>query len=79
MPLRWTGLALLAVATAKAVILDLAGVDPAWRVASFLGLGLLMIGVGTWYLRAVARAAKLSSGDDDHALDPGDAVADAGV
>ncbi|MEZ6242219.1 MAG: DUF2339 domain-containing protein [Phycisphaerales bacterium] len=78
-PLRWTGLALLAVATAKAVILDLAGVDPAWRVASFLGLGLLMIGVGTWYLRAVARAAKLSSGDDDHALDPGDAVADAGV
>lgn len=54
-PARWAGLALLGVATAKAVVLDLAGVDPAWRVASFLGLGVLMIGVGTLYLRALAR------------------------
>ncbi len=76
-PARWAGLALLAVATAKAVVLDLAGVDPAWRVASFLGLGVLMIGVGTWYLRAIAKAPSASTGepgthDDESPVQPPD-------
>ena len=56
-PVRHVGLGLLAVATAKAVIFDLAGVDPMWRVASFLSLGALMLGVGLVYARVSARIA----------------------
>jgi uncharacterized membrane protein len=52
---RHAGLALLAVATAKAAIVDLAEVPQLWRVASFIGLGLLMLGVAVAYARATAR------------------------
>jgi uncharacterized membrane protein len=46
---RHAGLALLGVATAKAVVLDLAEVPAGWRAVSFIGLGLLMLGVGVVY------------------------------
>ncbi len=52
---RQVGLALLGVAAAKAVFLDLAGVPQTWRVASFLGIGLLMIGVGVAYSKVSIR------------------------
>ncbi len=54
---RHIGLALLCVAAGKAVIYDLAEVEPAWRIASFLGVGLLMLGVATGYMR-IARGAR---------------------
>lgn len=54
---RYVGLALLAAATAKALIYDLADITPAWRVASLLGLGLLMMGVAIGYSRAAQRLA----------------------
>ena len=50
-PVRYAGLALLAIAATKAVVLDLAGVPPMWRVASFVGLGVLMLGVAVLYGR----------------------------
>ncbi|MCA9292377.1 MAG: DUF2339 domain-containing protein [Phycisphaerales bacterium] len=56
-PVRHVGLGLLALATAKAVVFDLQGVDQAWRVGSFLSLGLLMLGVGLAYARLSARIA----------------------
>lgn len=56
-PVRHTGLALLSVATAKAVFFDLASVSQEWRVVSFLTLGLLLLGVGVVYARLSARAA----------------------
>ncbi len=55
LPARYAGLALLGVATAKALLLDLADVPPAWRVASVLGLGLLMLGVAVAYARIAAK------------------------
>jgi uncharacterized membrane protein len=54
---RRMGLALLALAVAKALLLDLAHVALEGRVASFLGLGLLMLGVAGLYNRISARAA----------------------
>ena len=56
---RQVGLALLGIAAAKAVFLDLAGVPQTWRVASFLGIGLLMIGVGVAYSKV---STKLKNG-----------------
>jgi uncharacterized membrane protein len=41
---RVSGLALLALATAKGFIVDLATVEVAYRVLSFIGLGLVLLG-----------------------------------
>jgi hypothetical protein len=46
---RYVGLALLAAATGKAMVWDLAQVPQVWRIASFIGLGLLMLGVAVGY------------------------------
>lgn len=48
---RYAGLGLLGVATVKAVVVDLADVPPIWRVASVLGLGLLMLAVAVVYAK----------------------------
>lgn len=53
-PVRYVGLALMSVAALKAVILDMAGVPPLWRVASFVGLGGLMLAVAVLYGRVSA-------------------------
>ncbi|MFG0274495.1 MAG: DUF2339 domain-containing protein [Phycisphaerales bacterium] len=54
---RHTGMGLLGLATAKAVVFDLAFVSPELRVVSFLTLGLLLLGVGVGYARVSARVA----------------------
>ena len=54
--LRYTGLGLLALAAVKAVLFDLASVSAVWRAMSFLILGLLMLGVGLVYARAMSHA-----------------------
>jgi len=56
--LRYAGLALLGIATGKALLFDLADVSPAWRVVSVLGLGLLMLGVALAYARISAHIAR---------------------
>ena len=53
--LRYAGLSLLALAAAKAVLYDLASVSGVWRAASFLILGLLMLGVGLIYAKAMSK------------------------
>jgi uncharacterized membrane protein len=53
-PARHVGLGLLAVAMIKAMILDLQGVPQIWRIASFIGLGLLMLGVAVAYSKVSA-------------------------
>lgn len=71
--IRWCGLGLLTIAMVKVVIFDLASVPPGWRVASFLGLGLGMLGVALAYARLsvlIDRAADASS-DADGADVPG--------
>jgi uncharacterized membrane protein len=51
-PLRLSGLALLGLAVAKVFIVDLAALESIWRVASFLGLGLLLLAAAFGYQRA---------------------------
>ena len=48
---RVSGLVLILIASAKAMIYDIAGVEPIWRVAALLALGLLMMVVAAFYLR----------------------------
>lgn len=52
---RRTGLALMAIAMAKVVIYDMGGVPQVWRIASFLLLGLTMIGIAAGYSKVASR------------------------
>ncbi|SLN33911.1 DUF2339 domain-containing protein [Oceanibacterium hippocampi] len=52
-PLRFASLAVLLVAVAKVFLFDMAGLDGLYRVASFLGLGLALVGIGYLYQRFV--------------------------
>ena len=61
LPVRTFGLALLGVATVKVFLVDMASLDIAFRVLSFLGLGLLLIGTGWVYLRLQGRTTGGSS------------------
>ena len=47
------GMALLVLAVAKVFLVDLAGLTGLFRVASFLGLGLCLVGIGFLYQRFV--------------------------
>lgn len=58
--LRHAGLALLYVAGAKVVIYDFQNVAPSWRIAAFIGIGLLMLVVGIGYAR-VSRSIERKS------------------
>jgi uncharacterized membrane protein len=55
---RHLGLGLLGLASVKAVIWDLAGVELGWRVVSFLGLGVLMMAVAIAYAKLSSRLDK---------------------
>lgn len=57
-PLRLGGLALIALTTAKVFIVDMSGLQGLWRVLSFLGLGLALIGLGTAYRRLAGRSER---------------------
>jgi uncharacterized membrane protein len=48
-------LAVLVLAVLKVFLLDMSGLGGLWRVASFLGLGLSLIGIGWIYQRFVHR------------------------
>jgi uncharacterized membrane protein len=50
---RRAGLAVVALAAAKVFLIDMAGIGGLWRVVSFLGLGLMLIGLGAVYRRFV--------------------------
>ncbi len=52
--IRLAGLAIIGLVTAKAFLIDMAGLEGLWRVLSFLGLGLMLIGVGGAYRKFVA-------------------------
>lgn len=54
---RKVGLGLLGVAALKVVVVDLVGVSAWARVVSFLGVGVLMLGVGVAYARISKRLA----------------------
>jgi uncharacterized membrane protein len=45
------GLLLFAVTILKVFTVDLGNVDIAWRIASFVGLGVVCVAVSAWYMR----------------------------
>lgn len=51
-----TGFALIAAALLKLVLFDLVTLDGLARVAAFIGAGLVLLAVGTWYARHAAQA-----------------------
>lgn len=53
-PLRLAALAIVGLTTAKVFLVDMSGLVGLWRVLSFLGLGLVLIGLGATYQRLVA-------------------------
>jgi uncharacterized membrane protein len=55
---RLFGLALLGLATVKVFVVDMSTLDVAFRVLSFVGLGLLLLGTGWIYVRLQGRAAR---------------------
>ncbi len=52
--LRLTALAIIGLAAAKVFLVDMSGMVGLWRVLSFLGLGLVLIGLGALYRRLLA-------------------------
>jgi uncharacterized membrane protein len=54
---RLAALAVLAVVVAKVFLLDMSALVGLWRVLSFLGLGLALIGLGAVFRRFVVSAA----------------------
>jgi len=52
--MRREGLALFAVTIFKVFTIDLGNVDVAWRIGSFVVLGIVCLGVSAWYMRAQA-------------------------
>lgn len=67
---RHTGLALMAISTGKAILFDFVDVSPGWRVASFLGLGLMMLGVAVGYAKAHATMERAERGEKAEPEDP---------
>jgi uncharacterized membrane protein len=53
--LRLAALAIVGLSTAKVFLVDMSDLVGLWRVLSFLGLGLVLIGVGAAYRRLVAQ------------------------
>lgn len=51
--LRWASLGLVLLTLAKLVLFDASALTGLWRVASFLGLGLALVGIGYLYQRFV--------------------------
>ncbi len=59
--IRLAGLAILVLAVLKVFALDLFELGGLWRIASIIGLGLCLIGVGWAYTRFVQRPKELSA------------------
>ena len=60
--MRLAALAVMALVTAKVFLVDMSGLTGLWRVLSFLGLGLTLIGLGSLYGRFVGRAPRVPEG-----------------
>ena len=60
--LRRAALVLLALTTAKLFLFDMAALEGLYRVASFLGLGLSLVGIGYLYQRFVFPPPRAAGG-----------------
>lgn len=62
---RHTGLALMTIAAAKVVVLDLSEVADVWRIVLFMGLGLMMLGIAVGYAKLQANLDRADSQEPD--------------
>jgi uncharacterized membrane protein len=68
--LRWQGLVLLGITVVKVFLLDLSFLERAYRIASFLVLGIVLLVVSFWYQRSLSAARgedlpdRLEGGDE---------------
>jgi uncharacterized membrane protein len=62
--LRWAGLGLFAVMTAKAMLYDLSELRGLHRIAAFLGAGLLLLALSLVYQRLALRVARGAQSDE---------------
>ena len=60
--LRYASLTVLVIAALKVFVFDMAGLTGLYRVASFLGLGLSLVGIGYLYQRFVFRHPGAATG-----------------
>ncbi|MDE4172741.1 DUF2339 domain-containing protein [Phaeobacter sp. PT47_59] len=63
-PLRYASLAVLLITVAKVFLFDMSDLTGLFRVASFLGLGLALIGIGRIYQRYVFRPEQTGPEDE---------------
>jgi uncharacterized membrane protein len=63
--LRWQGLVLLGITVIKVFLLDLSFLERAYRIASFLVLGVVLLAVSFWYQKSLAQAAE-ETADGSH-------------
>lgn len=56
--LQRQGLVLLGVVILKVFAIDLSNVDIAWRIVSFIVVGIVCMGISAWYMRARARGQR---------------------
>ncbi len=64
-PARYAGLALIVIATGKAILFDLNETEGLWRVASIIGPGLLMLLIAAGYAKASAVVSQAEVSDTD--------------
>ena len=50
-PVRLCAVAVVLITVAKVFLLDMAGLTGVWRSLSFIGLGLVLVGIGFLYQR----------------------------
>jgi len=70
--LRWQGLVLLGITVIKVFLLDLSFLERAYRIASFLVLGVVLLAVSFWYQKHLTQASEDEAAGgadtgDDHA------------
>jgi uncharacterized membrane protein len=61
-PIRYAGLAVLALVVLKVFLWDMSGLGGLYRVASFMGLGLCLVGIGWLYTRFVQPRGGVNDG-----------------
>jgi uncharacterized membrane protein len=63
--LRWQGLALMGLVIGKVFLLDLSFLERAYRIASFLVLGVVLLAVSFWYQRNLAGSLEDGQSEDE--------------
>ena len=62
-PVRYCSAAVVAITIVKVFLFDMAGLTGVFRALSFIGLGVVLVGIGLLYQRLLYRPAGATCGD----------------